>query len=87
VVLAALLKKLATVEVPGNILLQLKVLRMDGILQTPEAAECAMRRVTRLVVVVVWCAALQLRCSSTRCSAAVIQNRELLQIVYAVDLI
>lgn len=30
--LAVLFKKLATVEVPGSILLQLKVLRMDSIL-------------------------------------------------------
>ena len=54
VMLAVLFKKLVTVEVPGNILLQLKVLRMDSILQTAEAAvRCAMGCVTSLLLVVV----------------------------------
>lgn len=52
--LAVPFKKLASGEVPGSILLQLKVLRMDSILQTTAVAvRCAMGRVTGLVLLVV----------------------------------
>lgn len=52
--LAVLFKKLASVEVPDSILLQLNVLRMDSILQTAEVAvRCAVGLVISLLLVVV----------------------------------
>lgn len=54
VMVAVLFKKLAAVEVPGNILLQLRVVRMDSTLQTTEVVvRCAMGCVTSLLLVMV----------------------------------